>query len=91
MLSKGQKKGTIKFALKPAGTPKQVSVAGDFSDWKPVAMKKQKDGSYSVTVAVPPGGHEYKFVIDGQWIVDPDNSRWALNPYGTLNSVAQAE
>ncbi len=91
MISKGQKKGTTRFSLIPGGAAKSVAVAGDFSQWKPVAMKKQKDGSFMANLALPAGSYEYKFVIDGQWVVDPDNSKWALNPYGTLNSVVVAE
>ena len=91
MIAPGTKKGTIRFSLKPSATAKQVSVAGDFNDWKPAAMKKQKDGSFALTAAVAAGNHEYKFIVDGQWIVDPDNNKWALNPFGTLNSVVQAE
>lgn len=90
MISKGQKKGTLKFSMKPANGAKEVAVAGDFTGWKPVQMKKQKDGSFSLMVALSEGAHEYKFIVDGQWVVDPDNNKWALNPYGTLNSVAQA-
>jgi 1,4-alpha-glucan branching enzyme len=90
MFSKGQKKGTVKFSLTPANHVKKVELAGDFTEWKPVAMKKQKAGGFSATMPVPGGNHEYKFVVDGQWVVDPDNNAWALNPYGTLNSVVQA-
>jgi 1,4-alpha-glucan branching enzyme len=89
MIAKGAKKGQTKFVLKPADGTKQVSLAAGFTEWKATPMKKQKDGSFALTVAVPPGTHEYKFVVDGQWVVDPDNNKWALNPYGTLNSVAQ--
>lgn len=91
MIDKGSKKGSTKFSVKPASGAKQVGVAGDFTDWKPSAMRKQKDGSFAATIAVPPGAHEYKFVVDGQWIVDPDNSKWAMNSFGTLNSVVLAE
>jgi len=91
MMSKGTKAGTFKFSLKPASSVKQVALAGDFTDWKPVAMKKQKDGTYAITTTLSTGAHEYKFILDGQWVVDPDNNRWALNSYGTLNSVAQID
>ena len=89
MFSKGQKKGTVKFAIKSANGCKKVQVAGDFSNWRPVEMRKQKDGAFVATVPVGNGNHEYKFILDGEWVVDPDNNAWALNPYGTLNSVAQ--
>ena len=91
MFDKRTKKGTVRFSLKPAAGDKQVMIAGDFNEWKPATLKKQKDGSFAVTLTLPARTYEYKFVVDGQWVVDPDNSRWALNPYGTLNSVAQVE
>ena len=91
MFDKGNKKGTVRFSLKPASGAKQVMLAGDFNEWKPAPLKKQKDGSFAVTLALLAGTYEYKFVVEGQWVVDPDNSRWALNPFGTLNSVAQVE
>jgi 1,4-alpha-glucan branching enzyme len=87
MIGKGNKKGTTRFALKPAASVKKVAVAGSFDDWRFLAMKKQKDGAFVATVAIPAGNYEYKFVVDDQWIVDPDNNAWALNPYGTLNSL----
>ncbi len=89
MFSKGQKKGTVRFTVMPTNGARKVQLAGDFTDWHPVEMKKQKNGAYVATVPVPTGNHQYKFVLDGEWIVDPDNNAWAVNPFGTLNSVAQ--
>lgn len=43
--------------------------------------------SGSVTVDLPPGRHEYKFVVDGHWVIGLDNARWAFNGFGTFNSV----
>ncbi|MFA6133915.1 MAG: glycogen-binding domain-containing protein [Phycisphaerae bacterium] len=91
MISKGTKKGTIRFSLLPENTAKKVRLVGDFSEWQPLEMKKQKDGRYTVVVALAPGTYEYKFTVEGQWRVDPDNGAWALNPYGTLNSVVVVE
>lgn len=90
MYDKGRKKGTVRFSVKPLGGAKKVSIAGDFNDWQPAPLRKSKD-EFALTLPVAGGTHEYKFLVDGQWIVDPDNSAWALNPYGTLNSVAQID
>jgi len=87
MYAKGQKKGVVRLSIQVNSGAKNVAVVGSFSDWKPVRMRKQKDGSFVANVEVAPGSYEYKFIIDGNWLVDPDNSAWALNPYGTLNSV----
>ncbi len=91
MYAKGKKQGAVRLSIHTNSGAKNVAVVGSFSDWKPVRMKKQKDGSYTANVDVSPGSYEYKFVIDGDWRVDPDNSAWALNPYGTLNSVMVVE
>ncbi len=91
MYGKGTKKGTTRFSIKPAAGAKAVSVVGDFSDWTPVEMRKQKDGSFAATVALAAGAHEYKFIVDGEWVVDPDNNTWALNSFGTLNSVVHIQ
>lgn len=66
-----------------------VGVAGDFNGWKPDSLvaKKDKKGVWKAQAAVSAGTHEYKFVVDGSWIVDPGCSRRAVNSFGTENSV----
>lgn len=88
MIAAGSKKGTFRFSINPGAGAKKVHLVGDFNQWKAAAMSKQKDGSFATVVKLKPGTYEYKFVVDGQWRVDPDNGAWALNPFGTLNSVA---
>jgi 1,4-alpha-glucan branching enzyme len=89
MYCKGAKKGTALFAFHPNASVNLVMLAGDFNQWQPLTMKKQKDGSFAAVVSLPSGGCQYKFIVDGRWTVDPDNSSWAVNAYGTLNSVAR--
>lgn len=90
MISKGRSNGTVRFSFIQDGARK-VQVAGDFNNWDPQSLRKQKDGTFTLNLELAPGTYEYKFIIDGTWTVDPDNSAWALNPYGTLNSVAVIE
>ncbi|KAI0564293.1 carbohydrate-binding module family 48 protein [Gracilaria domingensis] len=47
-----------------------VFVTGSFADWKEQRPVVTDDGSYKVTLALPPGKHLYKFVVDGQWFYD---------------------
>jgi 1,4-alpha-glucan branching enzyme len=91
MYSRGKKKGVVRFAVKPRGSPGKVLVAGDFNGWRPAPMRKQKDGTFVRNAVVATETFEYKFIIDGQWTTDPDNSDWTLNPYGTFNSAARLE
>ena len=91
MISKGKTKGTVRFAFKPARGGKKVELAGEFNNWMPSTMRKQKDGRFVSNIKLPPGTYEYKFIVDGQWIVDPDNGARALSTVGTINSVAQVD
>ena len=68
---------------------KQVCVAGSFNDWKPEAtpLSLKGNGHWVGDLAVKPGRHEYLFVVDGQWIPDPNASESVQNPFGGKNSV----
>lgn len=69
---------------------KAVYLAGCFNQWNPTGKKmtdKKKDGVYSTTVKLAPGTYEYKFVVDGVWCADPENTDFVKNDCGTLNSV----
>lgn len=88
MISKGSK-NTVKFSLKAPPQARKVCLAGDFNSWKPVDMKKQKDGAYCATLELKSGTYQYKFIVDGNWVTDPDQPRMARNPYGSMNSMAQ--
>lgn len=68
----------------------KVFLAGSFNNWDPTAkemLDKKGEGLFSVTLTLPPGDHQYKFVIDGTWCADPDCADWIQNDHGTLNSV----
>ena len=70
------------------GYARRVFLAGDFTDWKPLRMRKRA-GAFSITLSLPPGRHQYKFIVDDTWILDPDNSDWAVSPMRTRNSVVR--
>lgn len=67
-----------------------VFVAGTFNNWNPtVNQLKDNPGSghCKATLSLPAGRHEYKYVIDGVWIVDPNCVDWIPNDCGSMNSV----
>ena len=77
----------VRFVFK--GEPgSEVCVAGSFNGWN---VRKNrltfKNGVYSCMLLLPKGRHEYKFVVDGVWCVDPDCPEWSPNGLGSLNSV----
>ena len=66
--------GGIRFTYKDAAAA-SVSWAGDFNGWNQAAnpMVKDATGTWSVVLALPAGEHSYKFVVDNNWVADPDN------------------
>jgi 1,4-alpha-glucan branching enzyme len=73
------------------GEGESVSLAGDFNSWNTTAdpMKKQTDGSWTITKKLEPGKHLYKFVLDGGkvWKEDPGASESVDDGQGGKNSV----
>ena len=81
---------TVTFALLEPDA-KQVFLGGEFNGWASNAtpMKRDDAGLWETTLALVPGRHEYKFVVDGNWKHDPLAHVNVWNQNGTLNSVAQ--
>ncbi len=67
----------VTFRHRPAGPAKSVALVGTFTGWKerPRAMTgPDSGGSYSTTIELGPGSHEYKFLINGEaFRHDPGN------------------
>lgn len=68
---------------------KSVLVTGSFCDWQTNshALKKDKAGVWRTTLSLPPGIHEYRFLVDGQWHDDPKCRDRIPNPFGTENCL----
>lgn len=80
------------FELKGYQQAKSVSVTGSFCDWQePGYPLKYKEGTWQLPFYLSMGKIKYKFIVDGQWILDPSNSSWEENEFGTGNSVLWIE
>lgn len=83
------KKRKVQFRLAaPAGSV--VFVAGTFNGWDLRAnplKESAQGGSFSATVPLLPGRYEYKFVVNGDWRVDPNGAEMVSNGLGSKNSV----
>jgi hypothetical protein len=68
-----------------------VALAGTFNDWDDRAtLFTRSTGSnvWSVTIPLPPGEHEYLFVVNGErWIPDPAAHAVVDDGFGNLNSM----
>ncbi len=69
----------------PSGV--RVCVAGSFNNWDPYCdqMREDAEGSYRLVLPLPPGKHEYRFVIGDEWRTDPQNPDTVTNAYGSTN------
>ncbi len=67
--------GGIQFTY-TAPNARTVAWAGEFNGWNASAnpMTKDAQGVWSVVIPLPAGEQQYKFVVDGQWFADPENS-----------------
>jgi 1,4-alpha-glucan branching enzyme len=68
---------------------RSAAVAGSFNNWNPkqTPMRKESGNVWKTTVSLPPGRHQYRFVVDGQWISDPNARESVRNDFGSTNSV----
>jgi 1,4-alpha-glucan branching enzyme len=68
---------------------KTVYVAGSFNEWKPerTPLSLVGNGRWVGDLNIRPGRHEYLFVVDGQWLPDPNAKESVQNPFGGRNSV----
>jgi hypothetical protein len=79
---------TYMFELDKYPDAKVVLVTGSFNGWaKDKYHMVRRDGKWIFPVYLRPGKYLYKFVVDGNWILDPSNELWEENEYGTGNSV----
>ncbi len=66
-----------------------VLVAGDFNNWSPNEgiMKKKGSNIWETMIPLDPGTYQYRFVVDGKWLPDPNNPIKADDNLGGFNSV----
>jgi hypothetical protein len=77
------------FILEGYPDAKKVILSGSFNGWRQNEgyHMQRWGGRWIIPVYLKPGKYLYKFIIDGNWIIDPGNELWEENEYGTNNSV----
>jgi glycosidase len=78
------------FTYKPKGKPKQVNLFGQFNSWDRSNLPMNDsdgDGIYVISIPLDPGRYEYKFFVDRQELIDPQNPVKVPNGLGDYNSV----
>lgn len=81
-------KGNTTFRLKGHPNARVVAVAGSFNDWNQSQVLCGKEGDeWICRIDLAPGKYTYKFIIDGDWILDPANTDTEDDERGITNSV----
>ncbi len=80
------------FKLRGYTHAKNVILAGSFNDWNEheFVMHKKEYG-WKYVIPLSGGKHHYKFIVDGKWIVDPNNSVKEYDGDGHVNSVCMVK
>ncbi|HVK78618.1 MAG TPA: glycogen-binding domain-containing protein [Kofleriaceae bacterium] len=70
-------------------------VTGTFVDWAgtaadgALAMTLGADQAWTVAHDLAAGEHQYRFIVDGTWIADPNNPDQVPNGLGGFNSLVR--
>jgi glycosidase len=87
-------KPTCTVKVRYTGSGANVQLRGDFAadGWTVGVPMTKVDGGFEVELPI----HDnqvivYKFVVDGNWIMDPGNTRKSPDGFGGFNSVMRAD
>lgn len=78
----------VTFFLRNNRKAEKVLLAGNFSNWELDAIPMTKvDSGWITSLKLKPGKYLYKFIADGNWMVDTDNKNVENDGMGNDNSV----
>ncbi|GEM_PF-794209 len=76
----------VAFEIQLAGV-NEVLLVASFNSWTPVPLVQVSPGRWAVTLAVPPGEHEYLYLVDGEPYVPPNADLLRSDGFGGANVV----
>lgn len=80
------------FKLKRYTNAKEVILTGSFNDCNEHEYKMHKmDYGWKYVIQLSGGKYHYKFIVDGQWILDPNNTVKEYDNNGHINSVCMVK
>ena len=85
-------KGNTTFRLKGYADAQVVVLAGTFNGWNQSQLLFGREGDEWVCrLDLAPGRYAYKFIVDGNWMLDPANPATEEDEAGNVNSVVTVE
>ncbi|MDX2072019.1 MAG: serine hydrolase [Haliscomenobacter sp.] len=80
--------GKVVLRSKAFAKAKMVTIAGSFNNWQSFyTLANRENEEWVVRLDLAPGKYTYKFVVDGNWELDPDNFEKEDDGNGNTNSV----
>lgn len=79
------------FAMESSAA-KDIYIAGDFNDWQindESRLARSENGCWEKQMRLPHGRYRYKFIVDGEWMVDSKNQVSEINAFGSFDSVME--
>ncbi|GAA4272882.1 hypothetical protein GCM10022258_21760 [Aquimarina gracilis] len=85
-------KAPINFMLNGFFDAEEVILSGTFNDWSEneYKMTRTKKG-WVMTLMLSGGKHHYKYIVDNEWILDPNNPVREYDYDGNVNSVCMVK
>lgn len=81
------KNGNLQFNLKGYENARKVILSGSFNRWsEDLFIMNKTDEGWHLTLQLKPGEYQYRFIVDGKWMEDPDNIDKVVNEFGEYNS-----
>ena len=80
------------YYFDPTNQAERVAVIGSFNSWNPrgYELSTRSPGFWQITLPVPPvGNYAYKFLVDDDWVHDPENLMRVEDGYGGFSSILE--
>jgi Glycogen recognition site of AMP-activated protein kinase/Domain of unknown function (DUF3471) len=85
-------KGNTTFRLKGHEDAAIVVLSGSFDNWNQSQLVFGREGGEWVCrVDLDPGIYQYKFIVDGDWLLDPSNPDTVEDEAGNVNNVLEVK
>ena len=85
-------KGNTTFRLKGYADASVVVLTGSFNSWhQSQLLFAREGGEWVCRVDLDPGVYQYKFIVDGDWLLDPSNPDIAEDEAGNVNNVLEVK
>lgn len=85
-------KGGTTFRLKGHADASVVVLTGTFVNWSQSQLLfAREEGGWVCRIDLDPGVYQYKFIVDGDWLLDPSNPDTAEDEAGNVNNVIEVK